>query len=115
MSSRLPAELIGDYFRMFVNRLAYTVQSAKPHPRSGKHYYCRPKERDRICVLTGKAIERHLLGEMTIGLYAINPESQRCKRAAIDADYANSLADLLKLQWELKRSPGLAYQCFNAE
>ena len=30
------------------------------------------------------------------------PKSQRCKWAAIDADYANSLADLLKLQWELK-------------
>jgi len=39
---------------------------------------------------------------MTIGLYAINPKSQRCKWAAIDADYDNSLADLLKLQWELK-------------
>ena len=102
MSSRLPAELIDDYFRLFVNRCAYTVQSAKPHPRSGKHYYYRPKEQDKSCVLTGKAIEGHLLGKVTIGLYAINPKSQRCKWAAIDADYANSLADLLKLQWELK-------------
>ena len=102
MSSRLPDELIDDYFRLFVNRRAYTVQSAKPHPRSGKHYYYRPKEQDRSCVLTGKVIERHLLGEVTIGLYAINPKSQRCKWAAIDADYENSLADLLKLQWELK-------------
>ncbi len=102
MSSRLPAELIDDYFGLFINRRAYTVQSARPHPRSGKHYYYRPKEQDRSCVLTGKAIERHLLGAMTIGLYAINPKSQRCKWAAIDVDYENSLADLLKLQWELK-------------
>ena len=102
MSSRLPAELIDDYFRLFVNRLAYTVQSARPHRRSGKHYYYRPKELDRSCVLKGKAIEDHLLGAITIGLYAINPKNQRCKWAAIDADYPNSLPDLLKLQWELK-------------
>jgi hypothetical protein len=102
MSSRLTAELIDDYFRLFVNRRAYTVQSARPHPRSGKHYYYRPKEEGKEYRLTGKAIEEHLLGEGTIGLYGINPKSQRCKWAAIDADYANSLADLLKLQWELK-------------
>jgi len=102
MSSRLPADLIDNYFRLFVNRRAYTVQSARPHPRSGKHYYYRPREQDRSCLLTGKAIEDHLLGEVTIGLYAINPKTQRCKWSAIDADYENSLADLLKLQWELK-------------
>jgi len=102
MSSRLPDELIDNYFRLFVNRRVYTVQSARPHPNSGKHYYYRPKEQDRSCLLTGKAIEDHLLGEVTIGLYVINPKTQRCKWAAIDADYANSLADLLKLQWELK-------------
>lgn len=102
MSSRLPAELIDDYLHLFVNRRAYTVQSARPHPGSGRHYYYRPKEKDRSCVLTGKVIELHLLGKVTIGLYAINPESQRCKWATIDADYANSLADLLKLQWELR-------------
>lgn len=102
MSSRLPADLIADYFRLFVNRRAYTVQSARPHPRNGKHYYYRPKEQDRSCVLSAKVIERHVLGEITIGLYAINPKNQRCKWSAIDADYENSLADLLKLQWELK-------------
>jgi hypothetical protein len=102
MSSRLPAELIDDYFRLFVNRLAYTVQSAQPHPRSGKHYYYRPKNQDRSCALTCKVIEQHLLTKVTIGLFAINPRNQRCKWAAIDADYPNSLADLLKLQWELK-------------
>ena len=32
------------YFRLFVNRLAYTVQSTKPD-RNGKHYYYRPKRR----------------------------------------------------------------------
>ena len=79
MCSRLPAELIDGYFRLFVNRRAYAIQSTQPHPRSGKHYYYWPKEQDQSCVLTGKGIERHLLGEMTIGLYAINPKTQRCK------------------------------------
>jgi hypothetical protein len=42
-----------------------------------------------------------LEGEITIGLYAINPSSQRCKWVAIDADYKNAMEDLLKLQYHL--------------
>jgi hypothetical protein len=51
--------------------------------------------------LTGETIRRHLEGEITIGLYAINPSTQRCKWVAIDADYKNALEDLLKLQYYL--------------
>jgi hypothetical protein len=40
---------------------------------------------------------------MTIGLYAINPRTQRCRWVAIDADYENAIEDLLKLQWELRQ------------
>ena len=40
-------------------------------------------------------------GEITIGLYAINPSSQRCKWVAIDADYKNAMEDLVKLQYHL--------------
>jgi hypothetical protein len=55
-------------------------------------------------------------GQLTIGLYAINPRTQRCKWVAIDADYNNALEDLLKLQWEwgrmgwiqLLKGPGVA-------
>jgi hypothetical protein len=36
-----------------------------------------------------------------MGIYAINPETQRSKWVAIDADYGNALEDLLKLQYEL--------------
>src|SRR5262245_13931014 len=102
MSSRLPAELIDDYFRLFVNRRAYTVQSQRPHPGGGKHYYYRPKEQGRDCYLTEKTVAQHLAGTLTIGLYAINPTNQLCKWAAIDADYRNALEYLLRLQWELK-------------
>ena len=98
------AELVQDYFCLFVNRKAYTIQSPRPHPRSGRHYYYRPKDAasGKDLSLTDKVIARHLAGEMTIGLYAINPRTQRCKWVAIDADYENSLEHLLKLQWELK-------------
>jgi hypothetical protein len=40
-------------------------------------------------MLTDETIRRHLEGEITIGLYAINPSSQRCEWVAIDADYGN--------------------------
>ena len=63
--------LATDYFRLFVNRRAYTIQSNRPHPRSGKHYYYRPT-RNKLGP-TLETIRRHLEGEITIGLYAINP------------------------------------------
>lgn len=87
------------YFSLFVNRLAYTIQSNAPGA-NGKHYYFRPKDGRR---LTLEAIQRHLEGQITIGLYALNPRTQRSKWVAIDADYENALEDLLKLQWELRQ------------
>ena len=95
--------LVSDYFRLFVNRRAYTLQSARPHPESGRHYYFRPKERSSGAPLslTAKTIGDHLEGKITIGLYAINPSNQRCKWVAIDADYKNAMEDLLKLQYHL--------------
>lgn len=94
------------YRNLFVNRLAYTVQSPAPHPESGRHYYYRPKgkgQRDQSVPLSLDTIRWHLEGAMTIGLYAINPKTQRCRWVAIDADYENAIEDLLKLQWELRR------------
>jgi len=54
-------------------------------------------------MLTDEAIRQHLEGKITVGLYAIHPSSQRCKWVAIDADYKNSMKDLLKLQYHLTR------------
>lgn len=87
------------YFALFVNRLAHTVQSLKPAP-NGKHYYYRPKNGRKLSLAT---VRQHINGEITIGLYALNPRTQRSKWVAIDADYDNSLDDLLKLQWELRQ------------
>jgi hypothetical protein len=38
-------EVVKDYLRLFVNRGAYTLQSMRPHPESGRHYYFRPPKR----------------------------------------------------------------------
>ena len=92
-------QIVGNYLRLFVNRRAYTMQSMHPHPESGRHYYFRPCKKPTA--LTRETIRRHLEGDITIGLYAINPFTQRCKWVAIDADYENALGDLLKLRHHL--------------
>jgi hypothetical protein len=97
------SQVVNDYFKLFVNRLAYTLQSMRPHPASGRHYYFRPtnKETGAQLLLTHETIRQHLEGEITVGLYAISPSTQRCKWVAIDADYNNAMEDLLKLQYHL--------------
>ena len=37
--------LVNQYINLFVNRRAYTVQSFRPDPEKGRHYYYRPTER----------------------------------------------------------------------
>src|SRR5438270_3819378 len=94
------ADIVARYFDLFVNRRAYTVQASAPDSEWGRCYYYRPKGRVSLSEAT---LRSHLEGRLTIGLYAINPSTQRCKWVAIDADYSNALEDLLKLQWELRQ------------
>jgi hypothetical protein len=103
MKLKATPQVIEDYQKLFVNHRAYTMQSLRPHPETGRHYYFRPskKESDLPLILTDHTIRRHLEGEITVGLYAINPSTQRCKWVAIDADYKNAMEDLLKLQYHL--------------
>ena len=96
---QVTTEMAARYFRLFVNRLAYTVQSHRPDSK-GKHYYYRPRDARQ---LTRDTIREHLNGRITIGIYALNPKTQHSKWVAIDADYEDALDDLLKLQWELGR------------
>lgn len=102
---RASSEVVRQYAALFVNRGAYTLQSTRPHPESGRHYYFRPKTKGtgQELRLTAATIHRHLEGEITIGLYAINPATQRSKWVAIDADYAGAMEDLLKLQYSLQQ------------
>lgn len=97
--------VVSEYARLFVNRVAYTVQSAKPHPESGRYYYYRPTDKatGQPLQLTSETLRRHVEGEITIALYAINPATQCSKWVAIDADYKQALDDLLKLQYDLER------------
>ena len=96
-------DLVKAYWELFVNRLAYTIQSPRPHPETERHYYFRPKKRGEPVPLSRETLRGHLQGLLTIGLYAINPKTQRCRWVAIDADYADALDDLLKLQYELRQ------------
>ena len=38
-------QVVEDYRRLFVNRRAYTMQSMRPHPETGRHYYFRPSKK----------------------------------------------------------------------
>ena len=69
-------EVVTDYWQLFVNRRAYTVQSMRPHPETGRHYYFRPTKEgtDIPPMLTEETIRQHLEGKITVGLYAINPQ-----------------------------------------
>jgi hypothetical protein len=87
------------FSELFVNRRAYTIQFRRPHPEGGRYYYYRPRGKNGSPApgLTLDMVRRHLAGELTIGIYAINPKTQRCKWMAIDADYRTALEDLIKL------------------
>lgn len=97
---------ITDFWRLFVNRRAYTRQSDRPSTKNGKFFYYPPKDRraeghPRL-PLDWPAVRRHLAGWQTIGLYAIQPETQKSKWVAIDADYSRAHFDLKNLKEELR-------------
>lgn len=97
-------ENVLEFWKLFVNRKAYTRQSDRPSKDTGKFYYYPPKDRltrERI-PLDHAAVRRHLAGWQTIGLYAIQPETQRSKWVAIDADYDRAHYDLKGLKEELR-------------
>ena len=102
---RASSKVVRDYTNLFVNRRAYTLQSVRPHPETERHYYFQPKAKStgKALSLTPNTIRRHLEGEITIGLYAINPATQRSKWVAIDADYPDAMEDLLKLQYSIQK------------
>jgi hypothetical protein len=102
-SLRATPELVRDYGHLFVNRGAYTIQSARPDRRSGRNHYFRPRDAGKggEVRLSSDTIRRHLEGEITIGLYAINPVTQRCKWIVVDADCPAAFEDLLRLQRSL--------------
>src|SRR5215472_3778800 len=94
-----------EYTAWFVNRRAYTRQTDRPDQNSGKYYLYQARNRqtkERLA-LDNQGIRKHLAGVQTIGLYAINPETQSSKWVAIDADYEGAYRDLRTLKWELEQ------------
>ena len=94
-----------EYMSWFVNRRAYTRQKDKPDPESGKYFFyqARNYETKERLALDTETVRKHLAGQMTIGLYAINPMTQSSKWVAIDGDYADAYRDLRLLRWELQQ------------
>jgi hypothetical protein len=89
----------------FVNRRAYTRQTDRPDEKSRNYFFYQARDRrtkERLA-LDEQVVRKHLAGEQTIGLYAINPMTQCSKWVAIDADYGGAYRDLRTLKWELEQ------------
>jgi hypothetical protein len=94
-----------EYMSWFINRRAYTRQTDRPDGDSGKYFFYQARDYDtkERLALDLETVRRHLTGEITIGLYAINPETQCSKWVAIDGDYKDAYRDLRLLRWELQQ------------
>ena len=101
---RVSQETAIDFIRLFVNRLAYGVQATKPLPNGSVPYYL---ARDWLTkapkLLDADVVRAHLNGDITINLFAINPETQCSKWVCIDADFDGAMQSLIELQRELKQ------------
>jgi hypothetical protein len=97
------AENIQDYWKLFVNRRAYILQSLHPD-EDGNYRYYRPKKRPNgeEASLNDDVVRRHLRGDLTVSLYTPNPETQRSKWFVIDGDYKLALEHLCALQYDLQ-------------
>ena len=97
-------ETASEFMRLFVNRRAYGVQAIRSLPNGSVPYYLvRDWQTKEPKPLDADVVRMHLNGDLTINLFAINPETQRSKWVAIDADFDGAVEALLQLQAELKR------------
>ena len=97
-------ESASDFMRLFVNRRAYGMQAVRSLPNGSVPYYLvRDSHTQKPQPLDVDIARMHLNGEITINLFDINPETQRSKWVAIDADFEGAIEALLHLQAELKR------------
>ena len=93
-----------NFTRLFVNRRAYAIQAERALPNGSVPYYpARDWKTREPKLLDDGVVRMHLNGDITISLYAINPETQRSQWVAIDADFDRALEALFQLQWELKQ------------
>jgi hypothetical protein len=80
------------------------MQAARPLPNGSVPYYlARDWQTKKPKPLDADVVRMHLNGDITINLFAINPETQRSKWVAIDADFDGAIEALLQLQHKLKQ------------
>ncbi len=48
MEAQVLNDIVRDYFSLFVNRRAYTMQATRPDPETGRHYYYRPRAKGTV-------------------------------------------------------------------
>jgi hypothetical protein len=66
------------FIRLFVNRRAYGIQATKPLPNGKVPYFlARDWKTKEPKPLDSDVVRMHLNGDVTVNLYAINPETQR--------------------------------------
>jgi hypothetical protein len=94
-----------DFIRQLVNRRAYSIQRHQPLANGKCPYFLAVKDwkTKEPKPLDTDAVRMHLNGDITINLYAINPDTQRSKWVAIDGDFKGAIDALFQLQWELKK------------
>lgn len=97
-------ETAREFMRLFVNRRAYGMQAVRSLPNGSVPYYLvRDWQTKEPKPLDADVVRMHLNGDITINLYAINPETQRSKWVAIDADFDGAMEALFQLRAELKQ------------
>jgi hypothetical protein len=80
------------------------VQAVRSLPNGSVPYFlARDWQTKEPKPLDADVVRKHLNGDITINLFAINPETQRSKWVSIDADFDGAVEALFQLQWELKR------------
>ncbi len=102
--SSVPAIWVREYFLWFVNRREYYLQNSY----ASESDYQKPSYfRVKKYLLGDGQVIRHLCGIHTIGLYAIDPETNSCKWFCLDLDYEDADSDLAAIEAAM-RDDGLA-------
>lgn len=99
---RVNRETVGRFKKLFVNRLAYGM-ARKLSDGSVIYQLAKNYGTEDPKPMTDDVLRMHLDGYVTINLFSTNPQTQRCKWVAIDADFTGAFDALSKLQWELRQ------------
>src|ERR1035438_2810872 len=77
-------ETANNFMRLFIYRRAYAIQAERPLPNGSVPYYpARDWKTKEPKPLDEAVVRMHLNGDLTISLYAINPESRTGLRLSL--------------------------------